>query len=144
MVELVATMVIIGILAFNALPRFSLISEFQAAAFRDQVVAALRYGQKSAVSHRRLVCADVTPTGITLRIAASNPASDCGGATLNGPDGQTAYVSASSAMISGGVGTMYFQPSGTVTSAGGAITNFSVSINGAESVNVTGATGYVN
>lgn len=144
LVELVMTMMIIGILAFHAMPSFTLISNFETVAFRDQVVAALRYGQKAAVSHRRLVCADVTTTSITLRIASTNPASSCGAATLNGPDGQPAYASASSALISGSIGTIYFQPSGTVTSGAGVITDYSLSILGVGAVAVAGATGYVN
>lgn len=142
--ELVASMVLIGILAFFALPDFSVVSDFEARAFRDQVVAALRYGQQSAVSHRRLVCADVTTTSVTLRIAAANPASNCGSATLNGPDGRPAYASNSSAFIAGGTGTIYFQPSGTATSAGGVVTDYSISMTGINPVTVTGATGYVN
>ncbi|HJV84117.1 MAG TPA: prepilin-type N-terminal cleavage/methylation domain-containing protein [Noviherbaspirillum sp.] len=144
LVELVATMVIIGVLAFVALPRFSLISTFQTEAFRDQVVAALRYGQKSAVSHRRLVCADVTSNSVSLRIASVNPASNCGSATLNGPDGQSPYASNSSALISAGTGTLYFQPSGTVTNGAGVTTDYSIAINGTDPVTVTGATGYVH
>lgn len=144
LVELVMTMILIGILAYHAMPSFTLIADFETVVFRDQVVAALRYAQKSAVSHRRLVCADVTPTSITLRIASTNPASNCGGATLNGPDGQSAYASTSKALISGDIGTMYFQPSGTVTSSNGSIADYNLSIFGGGTVAVAGATGYVN
>lgn len=144
LVELVMVMMLIGILAFHAMPSFTVIADFETVVFRDQVVAALRYGQKSAVSHRRLVCADVTATSVTLRIASANPASNCGTSTLKGPDGQPAYASTSKALISGSLGTMYFQPSGTVTSADGSIADYNLSIQGVGTVAIAGATGYVN
>lgn len=141
--ELVMVLVLVGLLAVVALPRFSGSSEFRNIAFRDEVAAALRYAQKSAVSHRRLVCAVFTPSSVTLHIAATNPAAACGSATLNGPDGKTAFAQAGSDLMAGGLPTLHFQPSGLVTSAAGVVMTHTVGISGASAVTVVGATGHV-
>ncbi|RJG00066.1 type II secretion system protein [Noviherbaspirillum saxi] len=137
-------MVLIGILAVVALPRLSNTDDFKATAFRDEAVAALRYAQKSAVSHRRLVCADVAADSITLRIASTNPATSCTATTLNAPDGQAAYARSSGNLISFGTGQIYFQPSGLVTSNSGVTTDYTIGITGLAAITVVGATGYVN
>lgn len=144
LVELVMVIIILGILAVAVVPRMTESSTFRAEAFQSEVVAALRYAHKSAISHRRLVCATLTASTVSLTIASTNGATACGTA-LNGPDGTSAYTSVSSNLISPTVGPMYFQPSGIVTSdgAGSAITNYTVVITGASSVTVVGATGYV-
>ena len=120
---------------------------FVSAAFYADVVSALRYAQKSAVSHRRLVCATFTATTVTLSIAAANPASACG-AALPSPDG-SAYQSKDASVQASGypAGTvLYFQPSGTITSDGAGATVFSgnIAVTGqGAAIKVEGATGYV-
>ena len=76
MIELVTVMIVIGILAAVALPRMN-VGDYAAVEFRDQVVAALRYGQKTAVSHRRHVCATFTAMTLQLSIAANQGATVC-------------------------------------------------------------------
>lgn len=143
LIELVGTMVIIGLLAIVVLPRFSTTGDFQSVGFRDEVVAALRYGQKTAVSRRRLVCANFTTNTVTLAIAAANPAAVCGSATVNGPDGQAAFAGTSAALLPAGIGPILFQPSGVVTNAAGVVTDHSIPVSGATPIFVAGATAYV-
>lgn len=148
LIELVMVMIVLGVLAFVAIPKLSGSSEFRAAAFREEVRAALRYAQKSAVSHRRLVCAQLTASTVTLTIADANPAAACGSTTLMGPDGNSAYASsldAANVMLSP-TGTLYFQPSGMVTAdaAGATPSDYSVTVTGMAAISVQGATGYVN
>lgn len=148
MVELVMVIVILGILAVVALPRMSDSSAFRSAAFQDEVVAALRYAQKTAVSHRRLVCATFTTTTVTLTIAAANPSVACSATTLNAPDGNVAFArSLDPANVTTTiVGPIYFQPSGIVTSTGDGTTgtNFSATVSGMTSaITVVGATGLI-
>ena len=69
LVELIVVMVIIGILATVALPRFFDRSVFEARGFLDETKAALRYAQKAAVAQRRTVCVVLAANGITLSIA---------------------------------------------------------------------------
>ncbi|HJV74347.1 MAG TPA: type II secretion system protein [Noviherbaspirillum sp.] len=94
LVELVGVMIIIGILAVIALPRFFNSSDFDSRAFSDQTLAVLRYAQKAAVAQRRTVCvafsaANAFPATITLTISSAfGGACDSG---LTGPNGATPY-----------------------------------------------------
>lgn len=148
LVELVMVIVILGVLAAVALPKLDGSSTFRAAAFNDEVRAALRYAQKSAVSHRRLVCAQLTATTVTLVIADTNPAAACGSTTLIGPDGNSAYARSldSTNVTLSPIGTLHFQPSGMVTSdaAGTTPADYSLTVTGMAAISVQGATGYVN
>jgi prepilin-type N-terminal cleavage/methylation domain-containing protein len=55
MVELVVTMIIIGIMAIAVVPRMDLLRGFDEIGFRDQVKGTLEYARKSAVAGRRNV-----------------------------------------------------------------------------------------
>lgn len=72
LVELVVVMILIGILAVFAMPRFADRGDFDARGFYDGTLATLRYAQKSAIAQRRTVCvafsAAGAPATITLRI----------------------------------------------------------------------------
>ncbi len=74
MIELIAVMLVVGILAVVALPRFADRSDFQARGFQDETRALLRYAQKSAIAQRRNVCVTLGGTGVTLTIDNSTPA----------------------------------------------------------------------
>ena len=147
LVELITVMIVLGILSAVALPRIMDNRAFIGAAFHADVVSALRYAQKSAVSHRRLVCATFTPTSIALSIAALNPASACA-TVLDSPDG-AAYQSKEGSIQASGYpagGLLYFQPAGTISSDGAGATIYSgnIAITGrATTIRIEGATGYV-
>lgn len=145
LVELIMVISILGLLAVVALPRLSDSSSFQAVAFRTNVASALRYAQKTAVSHRRLVCAVVTTNSVTLSIASSYGSTTCD-AALAGPDGNAAFATSSTDLITSGTGTMYFQRTGSITSdaVGVSPTDYTIGINGMSSIVVAGVTGYVN
>jgi prepilin-type N-terminal cleavage/methylation domain-containing protein len=143
--ELVAVLVVAGVLAAVALPRFDAGLAIRHDAWHDEVVSALRFARQTAVSHRRLVCATVGTASVTLSIAATNPASACS-AALPGPDGGAAYASTTvgSASLSP-AGMLYFQPSGRVTSdgAGNSVSSRTITIAGSDTVTVIGETGHV-
>jgi prepilin-type N-terminal cleavage/methylation domain-containing protein len=152
-VELVMVIIILGILAVVALPYFSGASTFKASALSEQVRASLRYAQKTAVSHRRLVCATLGAATVTLTIASVNssaPATSSCDAALKSPTGATVFVTSSDpANMTISVapsGTIYFQPSGFVTSdgAGTTIQDYTITVSGMPPISVVGATGYVN
>lgn len=145
LVELVIVILLLGILAFVALPRLDA-DLFREAAVRDQAAAVLRYAQKVAVSHRRRVCASVSATAIELRIAPSFGSADCS-ASLRGPDGRTPALS-----IPAGHGfgftpavALHFQPGGTVSSdaAGSTPADFSIGVGSQSAIVVHGASGQV-
>jgi MSHA pilin protein MshC len=95
LVELVMTMVIIGILAAVVAPRFLGIDVFKSRGFADQVQASLRYAQKEAIAQHRFVCAAFTGNSVTLTIGAAASCgtplvSPTGGAyVINAPSGIT-------------------------------------------------------
>ena len=91
LVELVVTLVIIGILAATVVPRFFGKHGFEERGFYDETVTALRYAQKSAISHRRLVCVTFTATTVVLKVATANPAVVCD-LPLAGPSGTAPYT----------------------------------------------------
>lgn len=96
-VELIVVIVVVGILALAAVPRFSGDSGFEARAFRDGVVAGLRYAQKSAVAARRTTCAtfSVAPARVDFQISNNNGAADCIlSVPLIGPDNRPLQVRA--------------------------------------------------
>lgn len=68
LVELITVMIIMGILAVNAMPRFADQSSFQTRGFVDETRALLRFAQKSAIAQRRTVCVALNSTGLGLSI----------------------------------------------------------------------------
>lgn len=145
LVELVGILLIVGVLAAVASPKLDSLGQFQSSGYRDQVLAALRHASHTALSHRRLVCATVASTGVTLTIARSNPATACSsaldspvpGAAATAPAGVTTTVSPAS--------TLYFQPSGRVTSdaAGVSAPVWTFGITGESAITLTGETAHV-
>lgn len=146
MVELVMVMILVGVLAVFVLPRMQAGISLQDDAWRDQIVSALRYAQKSAVSHRRLVCVTVGSADVALAIASVNPAVACD-APLIGPDGSGTYAISAGANADTTVspaGLIYFQPDGRATStgAGTSASTRTISMNGASNVMLYGETGF--
>lgn len=126
LVELVMTMVIIGIIAAVAVPRFFDSNVFQSRGFADQVQATLRYAQKVAIAQRRFVCVAFTANSITLTTGATTA---CGTA-LQSPAGEASYVISA--------------PANTTFAAVPAAFSFnalgSPSFAAAQAINITGAT----
>jgi MSHA pilin protein MshC len=87
-VELVTVMIIIGILAAIAAPRFFDSNVFQSRGFADQVQATLQYAQKEAIAQHRFVCVAYTSNSITLTI---NTITTCPGGPLASPSGGATY-----------------------------------------------------
>lgn len=115
-VELVVVIVLIGVLAATALPRFTGSTGLEDRGFRDRTMAALRYAQKSAIAARRTVCATFAASldQVSFRESSVNGAANCTtGAALLGPDGNNLVVTAT--------GGAHFsaQPADIVFDAGG-------------------------
>ena len=144
LIELIMVIVIMGALAVVALPNFGNISVFRGASFSDQVRSALRYAQKTAVSHHRLVCANVATSSVTLSIASSFPSGSCS-VTLTPLNGTAFFANSTSDSVSP-TATLYFQPSGAITSdaAGQSSTSPAFSVTNAGTITLQGDTGYVN
>lgn len=92
LIELIVVMMIIGILAVAALPRFIDNQSFNTRGFYDETLAALRYAQKAAIAQRRNVCVAFTTTTVTLTIAnAAGNAAPCN-TPLSSPTGVAPFV----------------------------------------------------
>lgn len=143
MVELVVVLVLVGILAAVAVPRMSGLSDYKALAFRDAVANGLRFAQKTATSHRRIVCANFTATTMTLTISA-NALCDT---ALPLPNGVATLASPDATNVNFGAvppGTLYFQTEGRITSDSANATPVSLTLSmGGQTVALEGTTGYV-
>ena len=138
--ELVATMVIIGVLAAVAIPRFITQTEFDTFGFAEQTRAALRYAQKSAIAKRRLVCVDVAANQLSLHVASAFRAANCDQALLNPANG-SAYAQSAPRGVTVSAANFTFDELGrpaaaaVISIAGGTLTHV---------VTVESETGYVH
>jgi MSHA pilin protein MshC len=153
-VELIVTMVIVGIMAVVVVPRFSLLGGFDSRGMRDQTIATLRYAQKSALAQRRHVCVVIDASSdIALTIAANfstaTPACPLGVALAypagNCPASKPAVTMCRPTRVNTvlGAGTIVFDPSGRPVSGLGQVTVMDGST--AETpITVEAETGYVH
>jgi MSHA pilin protein MshC len=152
LIELIMTMVVMGVLAAVAVPKIFNVSLFDARGFHDQTLAYLRFAQKTAVAQRRTVCVSFATSpnsSVTLAIAASAGTFDCAApAALVVPLGQqTAVLNAKS-----GVGftalpvSFNFDGLGQpINALGVAKATQTLQVNGAsDSITVEAGTGYVH
>lgn len=101
LIELVTVIVILGILATLAVPRFFDVGVFQERGFYEEVASALRYAQKIAVGSGCPVRVTITATSYALAQQAAsgnrcNPADSTWPVAVLLPDGQTASSTAPS------------------------------------------------
>ena len=146
MVELIAVLLLVGVLAVTAIPRLNTTDSLRGAAWRDQVQAAVLQARSLAAGHRRLVCLTVATGSVQMAMASANPATTCN-TTVTGPDGDNRWaVDGQNLAVTASPGaTLHFQPDGRVTQPGspGTAADFSIGIDGQPSLTVYGATGHV-
>jgi MSHA pilin protein MshC len=117
LVELITVMVIVGILAVVALPRFFDRNVFDSRAYYDQAISTLRYAQKTAVAQHRFVCVAFAADSITLTYDPTSPSPTHTAAActsdLTSPVGVTPYtVTAPSGVTLSGFADFYFDALG--------------------------------
>ena len=138
LIELIVVVVIIGILAVAAIPRFFDRQIYDQRGFYDETLSILRYAQKTAVAQRRLVCASFTATTVTLRMATNFGGAcdkDLTGPTGNIPQQVTAHGSVQFSPVPA---SLSFNPDGSASAAA------SIQVNGASGViTLVRETGYV-
>lgn len=146
MVELIVTLIIVGILAATVMPRFADRGDFDAAGYADQVRASLEYARNAAIASRRNVCvaigggaaagslsftrASAAGDGAACAAALTIPQRGAGGNVLTRPS------SVAATNIGGTLGSFNFLASGAASS-GGTLTISS------HTLTVVAATGYV-
>jgi MSHA pilin protein MshC len=149
MVELIAMMLIIGVMAVVALPRLDMLRSFDEAGYRDKVRATLEYARKSAVAQRRNV--RVTLAGNNLTLTIDNDIPEGGAAAtypralaLPVPDracgGATNQICAPSGITLSGTATLSFTALGAPSTAG----TYTVTGGSAHTITVEAETGYVH
>jgi MSHA pilin protein MshC len=154
MVELVTVIVLIGIISAIALPRMFSRDVFDSRAYYDQVLAALRYAQKAAISQRRNVCVNfpafaggsrlvLNTTANFADIACANPV-DLQNPAQVYPPGQTTYtIENSNGVTLIGAVAFNFDALGRPSFAGAGPLTIAVSAYTANSICVAAQTGYV-
>lgn len=89
LVELVAMILIAGILAAVAGPRFFSASPFAVRGYADSAAAFLRYAQKLAIARHGGVTVQLQNDGLALCATAANPCTDSN--PWPGPQGEIPY-----------------------------------------------------
>ena len=137
LVELVTIIVILGIMAAIAVPRFFSRNTFDSRSFYDQAISTLRYAQKTAIAQHRFVCVAFTANSVTLTTGAT---AACG-TNLTGPTGQSPYsVSSSNASFTATPAAFNFDALGRPSAAPPPFT-----VSGyAAAITVEAETGYVH
>lgn len=90
-VELIVSIVLIGILSAVAVPRLSGNSGVAGPTFTEMARSTLRFAQKTAIASRRLVCVELTGSTLRLFIASAADASSCD-TPLASPGGESPYT----------------------------------------------------
>jgi len=139
LVELVTVIVILGILAAVVIPRMDT-SGYRSTEFHDRTVAALRFAQKTATSHRRLVCVTFPDTH-TLQLDVDTDKNGICDTALAVPGSSSNRIISTdpvNAVFNALPASLNFSAVGTSPSG-----SVSITFKGADDVIVSGATGYV-
>lgn len=150
LIELVVTMMVVAIVSFTAIARFSGTDTFDRREFYDETLAVLRYAQKLAIAQRRHVCVTFSSTTVRLKTATvSGVAADCLIAELISPAGVTPFRvtargAASFVMSPVPPINFYFDALGVPGGIGGASQTIQVSGLSGFSITVERETGYVH
>lgn len=142
MVELIVTLIIIGILAVVALPRLDMLRGFDAIGYRDQVRATLEYARKSAVAQRRNVRVAIAGGGVTLTVERATPEGDSGTpgdyVALLLPGRSSHQLAAPAGVTLTPDATLTFDPLGRPSAAA------TLAVSGAGTISVEAETGHVH
>ena len=143
LVELVTTIVVLGIIAVVAMPRFAARNTFDSRGFFDQATATVRYAQKLAIAQRKpiVVCVNLPATGdisVSYDAGCGTQISGLGGDALRvpAPSGVTLTSTAAQFTFLGGLGQTAAQVTITLTST--------IPGDPARSIVVENETGYVH
>jgi MSHA pilin protein MshC len=145
-VELVVALVLVGILAAVAVPRFIGRDAFDSRGFSDRFLAAIRFARQQAVAQRRQACVTIAATGYGLTRAQA-PGAACDGTPLFDPVTGAAYTGTAPAGIAivglGGTAlplTLTFDPLGRPNAAA----SLRVAAEADRCLTVEAETGYVH
>lgn len=113
MVELIVTIMIVGILAAVAGPRFFEIDAFRARGFYDEALAALHYAQKTAIAQRRSIFIRLDGATETITACYTSVFPCAAADQVPGPYGERPYtITAASGVDLQATGTYFFDALG--------------------------------
>lgn len=132
-VELVVTLVVIGIMAVVILPRFMGRTDFDAQGFQDQLAGAIQFSRQQAIAQRRTVCVAVEGSGLAVT-RARTVGGACVDPLLNPATGAAYAVS-----VPSGLGLVAYAPTAALPLS----LNFDAlgRPNAAAGLRITGSTG---
>lgn len=138
-IELIAVVIIVGILAAFTMPHFLGRSAFDARGIHDSLASALRYAQKLAIASNCPIQVQIQAGGYSVKQQPS-PCSSTGSFTrpVIDPVGNAPLQRTNLHGIILTPATITFSPSGAAGSA-----DTTIAVSGAPSITVVGATGYV-
>ena len=140
LVELVVTLVILGIIAAVAIPRVVGKSTFDSRGFHDRATATVRYAQKLAIAQRRpiFVCVAAGQISVSSASGCAAPLGDISGVALSvaAPNGVTLSSTAAEFSFLSGLGQTSAQVTITL--------NSSIAGDPARSIVIENETGYVH
>lgn len=146
LLELIVTMILVGILAAVAIPRFVGQGSFETRGFHDRVINAIQFARQQAVAQRRQVCVTVSAAGLSTTRALAPPPGVCGVTPLLDPATGAAYaIAAPAGVVLAGTGAtvlplaLTFDPLGQPSVAAG----LSVTGDGVRNICIEAGTGYV-
>ena len=124
LVELVVILIVVGILAVAAIPRF-FDNAFSERGFHDGVKAAIQHARKVAVASRRYVCVTVAANGVALSLDPNLPDNNANAVNctqaVNLPVAQQGCaanaVCAPTGVVLGGAAGVVFDPLGRPVNA---------------------------
>ncbi|MCP5058604.1 MAG: prepilin-type N-terminal cleavage/methylation domain-containing protein [bacterium] len=142
--ELVLALVILGLLAGVSAPRFFERRTFDERLAKDEMAAALRFGQKLALVTTCEIRVQVTASTWTLDHRANCNSGAFGQAVFHPGTGKPGYAGSmpTGIALAGTVNPLHFDSQGRATDAGGVVSDATFTI-GARSIDVVGATGLV-
>lgn len=124
--ELIAVLVIVGVVAAIAAPRFFDTMSFEVRSYSDRTLAMLRYGQKIAIAQRRNVFVCFTATSVALGYDATcvTPVTGPAGAVLEGaaPSGVSIFPLTNFSFDAGGHSSLAAQTSYQISGEGASMT----------------------
>lgn len=108
LVELVVILLILGILAVVALPRFGDQTSFESMGFYDNSINAVRFAQKVAIGQRQYVRLDLTATTLAACYCATPACGACGASVIDPSTGAALSLDALSAGVTLAPATNFF------------------------------------
>ena len=145
LIELIVTLIIVGILAVVAIPKLNT-KTFDTTSFYQEVISSVRYAQKEAIAKHRFVCVSLAASSVTIRYAKT--ASTTCDTDLVSPRGVSPFTitAKSGVSLSPAISFLFDSLGRPRTTGNAALAQFTVSItgDGTQSFVVEGETGYVH